>query len=539
MRRNGMCPICYLRGLFVPPKPFIETYKVKPVENGAKTTPIMGWSSWNTFRNQIDEQLILDTAKAMKETGLLDAGYEYVNLDDNWHSSERTVDGRIQGDPARFPDGIPALVQKLNALGFKAGVYSSNGTLTCEDLPASLHREALDARTFASFGAEYLKYDYCHHEIMSSYAPIVYGIEISRLGTETRFYDCQKARLFGNAKFMKDKETPGGYHVSGLDKNAGYMEYDIPVEEEGDYVLTVCIRKFGSKYNKVLAALIEDEIYLYDVPEQKKPNKTARFQKTVRLKKGVNTIRFFNPCARRSDGAFLQYYTMAKELAAAAKERAGEFKPITFSICEWGWNSPYKWGKYAGNMWRTTPDIRPWFIWIKLIYGHTVKLYKYAAPGHFNDPDMLEVGNGKLTENQNVAHFSLWCMMNAPLVLGNDIRKITPEILKIVTNKDMIAIDQDPLALPCKRLKKGTVDVLAKPLSDGKVTLCLFNRAKSVKKHTVALDKVLLDDYINRPVAKSYLVKDVWENELYECDATLKTEIKPECVKVFILEPKE
>ena len=103
----------------------------------------------------------------------------------------------------------------------------------------------------------------------------------------------------------------------------------------------------------------------------------------------------------------------------------------------------------------------------------------------------------------------------------------------------MIAIDQDPLALPCKRLKKGTVDVLAKPLSDGKVALCLFNRAKSIKKQTVNLDEIMLDEYITRATAKSYLVKDVWDDELYECDATLKTEIKPECVKVFIIEVKE
>lgn len=536
MRRNGMCPICYIKQFFVPAKPFIESYKVKPVDNGAPTTPIMGWSSWNTFRNRIDEELILDTAKTMKETGLLDAGYRYVNLDDNWHSSERTADGKIQGDPAKFPSGIKAMIAKLNEMGFRAGLYSSNGTLTCEDLPASLHREALDARTFAEYGVEYLKYDYCHHEIMSSYAPLVYGIEISGKGIETRFFDCSNAKLSGTAKLMKDKVLESGHHVSGLDKNKGYMEYEINMEEEGDYVLTVCVRKFGSKYDKVLAALIEDEIYIYDIPAQKKINKTARFQKTVRLKKGANTIRLFNPCTRRSDGAFLQYYTMGKELAKAAKEREGEFKPIVFSICEWGWNSPYKWGALAGNMWRTTPDIRPWFFWIKLIYGHTIKLYPYAKPGAYNDPDMLEVGNGKLTYNQNLSHFSLWCMMSAPLVLGNDIRKINKNVLDVVTNKDMIAIDQDELCKPAKRIKKGTVDVIARPLSGDRTAVCLFNRSKSAKKQSIDLKNILSDEYVDRPIKKSYQVKDVWADEIFDSNGIINAKVDNECVKVYIIE---
>ena len=537
MRRNGMCPICYIKQLFVPAKPFIKTYDLKPVDNGAPKAPIMGWSSWNTFRNRIDEELILDTAKAIKNTGLFDAGYRYVNLDDNWHSSERTVDGKIQGDPAKFPSGIKALITRLNEMGFKGGLYSSNGTLTCEDLPASLYRENLDARTFAEFGAEYLKYDYCHHEIISKYAPIVYGIELSGNGSETVFYDCKKAILSGNAKFMKDDIVECGFHVSGLDKNSGYMEYEIEVDNGGEYVLTVCIRKKGDKYKKCLAALINnDDIVLYDIPAQKKFNNTARFQKKVNLKAGKNVIRLFNPIARTSDSAFLQYYNMGKELTAAAKEREGEFKPIVYSICEWGWNSPYKWGAKAGNMWRTTPDIRPWFFWIKLIYGHTIKLYGYTAPGHYNDPDMLEVGNGNLTYNQNLSHFSLWCMMSAPLVLGNDIRKITKNVLDIVTNKDMIAIDQDELGKPAKRFVKGTVDVIARPLSNGRTAICLFNRAKTAKKKTVDVKTILCDKYINGQIKKSYKIKDVWANETFESDGIIHAKVDNEGVKVYIIQ---
>ena len=154
-KRNKMCPFCYFRQLFKgAPKREEER---PPYDGGAGETPLMGWSSWNTFRNNIDRDLIVDTARAMKETGLYDAGYRYVNLDDNWHSSMRDADGNWQGDLVRFPDGIPALISELNGMGFKVGLYSSNGTLTCEDLPASLGRERDDARTLAEWGAEYFK----------------------------------------------------------------------------------------------------------------------------------------------------------------------------------------------------------------------------------------------------------------------------------------------------------------------------------------------------------------------------------------------
>ena len=154
MRRNGMCPICYLKKLFSRPSNVTDVFYDKKYENGAALTPPMGWSSWNTFRNQIDDKLLKETARAMKDNGLIEAGYKYINLDDCWHSSMRDEDGLLQGDLTRFPEGIPALVSELNALGLKVGIYSSNGTFTCEDLPASLHHEKSDAYTLAKWGIE-------------------------------------------------------------------------------------------------------------------------------------------------------------------------------------------------------------------------------------------------------------------------------------------------------------------------------------------------------------------------------------------------
>ena len=217
-----MCPICYLKKLFGLRESVTEIYDPTPYDNGVALTPPMGWSSWNTFKNRIDEDLIYDTARAMVDSGLKDAGYTYVNLDDNWHSSLRDADGNLQGDLTTFAHGIPALVKKINDLGLKVGIYSSNGTETCEDLPGTLYHEKQDALTFAKWGIEYFKYDYCHHIKISPYAPWVYGISVSKKGEkEADFYSVKNAKLFGYAKLWKDKVAPSGYRVTGLDGNSG------------------------------------------------------------------------------------------------------------------------------------------------------------------------------------------------------------------------------------------------------------------------------------------------------------------------------
>ena len=221
--------------------------------------------------------------------------------------------------------------------------------------------------------------------------------------------------------------------------------------------------------------------------------------------------------------------------ARVAKERKQKEKPIVFSICEWGWGKPYNWGAKAGNLWRTTPDIRPWWIWIKLIYEHTVKLYPYASKGHYNDPDMLEVGNGKLTYNQNVSHFSLWCMMNAPLILGNDLRSMNEQVRSIVANKNMIAINQDALAKQAKRVKKGIVDVLAKPLSDGSVAVCFFNKASHGARAKFDLNTLVDDKYVAMTKQNEYHAKEQWSGENLTTNGTLTVLLEKCQSKVYII----
>lgn len=537
MKRNGMCPICFVKRFFNVPSKVSEVYPADFYSNGAALTPPMGWSSWNTFRNRIDENLIYDTAVAMKEKGLVDAGYHFVNIDDNWVDNARDDEGRIQADKLTFPNGVPALVEKVNAMGISLGVYSSNGTATCEDLTASLYHEWTDAYTFAKWGVEYFKYDFCHNIPLSEYAPLVYAVTISKNGIG-RTYDCKEAELSGLARYMKKKGFDGKY-VSGLDRREGAMTFDkIEVEEDGVYNVTVHIVKHG-QYEKCLmleANGIEREVLIF--PSQKRFNMTAKFTVSMRLKKGKNTLELFNPIGTRADSAMLQYVNMGRQLKKATEKVARDAgkpeKPITFSICEWGFNQPYKWGRYAGNLWRTTPDIRPIWPWIKILYNHTVKLYKYAGVGGWNDPDMLEVGNGKLTFEQNRSHFALWCMMCAPLILGNDLRNISDDVLKIVKNPDLIAINQDALGVPAKRVIKGTVDVLVKPLADGSVAVCAFNKVGK-KKYNLNLKKVLSDEYARCKKTENFVATNLWDKSETTTNGVISVSVNKHDSAVFIV----
>ena len=282
-------------------------------------TPQMGWSSWNKFQGNINEDIIKGIADAMVTSGLRDAGYTYVNIDDCWHG-KRDADGFIQPDPQRFPSGMKALADYVHARGLKLGIYSDAGTETCAGRPGSLGHEYQDALQYARWGVDYLKYDWC---------------------TTT--------------------------------------------------------------------------------------NVNAR-------------------------GA---YQLISDALAATGR-------PIFLSMCEWGDNQPWRWARDIGHSWRVGPDIWcafdstrvfPNYVQYSVIdcINKNDSLRRYAGPGHWNDPDMLEVGNG-LTVNQDRAHFTMWCMMASPLILGNDIRNMNAETKAILTNADLIAINQDMLAVQGLRL---------------------------------------------------------------------------------------
>ena len=528
LKKNKVCPVCTVKKLVNGVKYNLQP---EPFENGAAATPPMGWASWNLFGRNVSEKIIEEMAGAMAALHLDELGYTYLNVDDCWMSSVRDASGRLQGDLTTFPSGMKALAEKVNACGFKMGLYTSNGTFTCEDLPSSLYHEETDAATFAEWGVEYFKYDFCHNEPIPTAAPELRGIALARPGqADFLTLGPDSAELRGNAMIFTDGNLSGdGRYIGGLDAAGGSVVfYDVTVPEAGKYSLTLLVRKDGN-YEKYAEIEVNGAFACsVRVPCSRGRSKDGRVQAVVTLQAGKNNVRIMNPVASRMDSAAKQYRSMGLLLKAAAEAQAAkegrEVKPICFSICEWGLNRPWKWGATAGNLWRTTPDIRPEWRSVLGIYEWNVRLYEYASPGHFNDPDMLEVGNGSLTDEENRTHFSLWCMMAAPLILGNDLRKFLlpdgrpdkgSETLRIITNRFAIAIDQDPLGKQCKRVKAGLADILVKPLADRELAVCLFNKTAKPRTVTADLRELRGDDYVTLPDAPRYTVTDVWNNTTF------------------------
>ncbi|MGN1203366.1 MAG: alpha-galactosidase [Eubacterium sp.] len=550
MKANGKCPLCAIKKITMPRKITMDISETEDYNNGVAQTPPMGWSSWNTFRNHIDQDMIMEVAHAMVDSGLAEAGYKYVNLDDCWQSSMRDADGKLQGDLKTFSRGIPQLIKDINNLGLKVGLYSSNGTLTCEDMPASLGNEILDAKTLASWGCEFFKYDFCHSVPISGDCPAVEKIELNRIDAdEFNSFEILKpedAELSGRAKIINLSELPSGKAIGFLNHGAGSATFKVITLPKGKYALTVIHQKTFRRRDSYAQITVNGKVYEIFFPRGKGFSDSGRTQIVVDLKDGENIITIQNPVATLADSSYIQYKRMGYALKNATKEWAKitntEEKPIVFSICEWGTAQPWDWGSKAGNMWRTTHDIFPNWNSIVALYSYTIKHYQHSGPGGWNDPDMLEVGNGKLTENENRAHFSLWCMMAAPLMLGNDVRKFVDgnnnavegnSALKIVTNKQLIAIDQDPLGKSAKRIRKVTgVDILARPLVNGDVALCLFNKTSDNKNVHFELNDLLSDEYLNIPPANEYELHELWNDER-NTSGTVSASLPKHSVKVY------
>lgn len=361
-------------------------------------TPQMGWSSWNNFQGNINEDIIKSIADAMVASGLKDAGYTYINIDDCWHG-KRDADGFIQADPKHFPHGIKALADYVHSRGLKLGIYSDAGSETCAGRPGSLGHEYQDALQYARWGIDYLKYDWCN---------------------------------------------------------------------------TTNINAQGA------------------------------------------------------------YQLMRDAIQAAGR-------PLFFSICEWGDNHPWRWAKGIGDSWRIGPDIWcsfdsthvfPTYIQCSIIdcINRNDSLRSYAGPGHWNDPDMLEVGNG-LSVNQDRAHFTMWCMMASPLILGNDVRNMSDETKAILTNRDLIAIDQDKLGVQGLRfLIREGLEYWFKPLSNGDWAMTIFNPTRqSLSCSLNWQDFNLTDEEVSKRSTafdqNLYKIKNLWTGRM-EGKTTLKSKIE-------------
>jgi alpha-galactosidase len=314
-------------------------------------TPPMGWNSWNHFAEHVTDADVRSAADMLVSTGMRDAGYIYVNVDDTWQG-KRDAQGILHPNE-RFPD-MKALGDYIHSKGLKFGIYSSPGPKTCGGYEGSLDHEVQDAKMYADWGVDFLKYDLCS------------------------FQDIMKK---GKADHPDDP---------------------------------------SAAKNLMIAA----------------------------------------------------YRKMGDALKATGR-------PILYSLCQYGVDQPWKWGPGVGaQMWRTTDDIDDSYGRMIAIGFSQAGLSKYAGPGRWNDPDMLEVGNGKMTEDEYKTHMSLWVILAAPLLAGNDLSKMSDSDKSILMNREAVAIDQDPLGKQGDRLyQSGDLDVWTKPLSGGRVAVGLFNRS--------------------------------------------------------------
>ena len=373
-------------------------------------TPPMGWMTWNYFQGNINEQVIRETADAMVESGLADAGYKYVFIDDLWQGG-RDAQNNIIADPKKFPHGIKALADYVHSKGLKLGIYSDAAQLTCGGYTASLGFEAQDARTFASWGVDYLKYDYCN------------------------------------------------------------------------------------------------------APED---SATARHR----------------------------YRTMAEALQQSGRD-------IALGICEWGQRQAEEWcEEVGGQLWRTSYDVRDMWkdtlhqggMGILDIINVTAPLASYARPGQWPDMDMLVVGlNGKggpssdlggtgCTYTEYQTQMSLWCMLSSPLALSNDLRNMNDEDRRILLNKEVIAINQDPLGRAAvRKVNLATHQIFVRELSGGRHAVALMNTADKPLKLTADFHALGLEG--------KYRLRDVWQHKQVAARASKWSgTVAPHEAKVWVLE---
>jgi alpha-galactosidase len=315
-------------------------------------TPPMGWNSWNHFGDKVNDANVRATADAMVSSGMRDAGYIYVNVDDTWEG-QRDAQGNIHPN-SKFPD-MKALADYVHSRGLKFGIYSSPGPKTCGEYEGSYGHEQQDADTYAMWGVDFLKYDLCSYESI---------------------------------------------------------------------------------------------MQMWDLDHPEKPVSESQQEKAVA--------------------------TMQQAYEKMHQALLNTHRPIVFSLCQYGIGSVWKWGqKVGGNLWRTTDDIRDDYRSMSLIGFSQAGLEQYAGPGHWNDPDMLEIGNGGMTPDQYRTQMSLWAILAAPLLAGNDLSNMSDTTKSILMNREVIAVDQDNLGVQGKRI--APLQIWMKPLSGGAKAVAIFN----------------------------------------------------------------
>lgn len=510
-------PICLLRSSASNDTGAIES------GNGLALTPPMGWSSWNCFGANITETKIMQIADTMVSSGMRDAGYKYLNLDDGWMSMSRDSNGDLQADPQKFPHGIKYLADYIHGKGLKLGLYSSNGTKTCAGYPASLGYESRDAQKFAQWGVDYLKYDFCYNVPITNISP--YTPDIDKITVAGKNYEAESGVLSGSASIVSSSACSGGRKVTKIGNSSGALTLNkVNVSSAGVYKMTVSYTNPDA--SRALYVSVNSKYGIsFLLPGSGGDNAVATYNINVSLNAGSNSIQLFNPSNK-----YLSVKMQYKKMSDALRNTG---RPIVFSICEWGSNEPWLWAKGIGNLWRTTGDIRDSWESMTNILEVNDKLADYAGPGGWNDPDMLEVGVGGCNITQYTTEFSMWCMEASPLIAGNDITTMNSYIKQILLNRDLIQIDQDSLGIQAKRYCfDGVHSVYVKPLSNGDTAVCLFNGNNVASTNTVSLDKIGLK------ANTSYIAEDLWSHTTSAVANTISASVKRYGVAVFRVRSK-
>lgn len=453
-------------------------------------------------------------ADAMVSSGMKDAGYQYINIDDCWMAQQRDQNGDLQADPERFPHGIKYLADYVHSKGLKLGIYSSNGLETCQSLPASLGNEKRDAKKFAQWGVDFLKYDFCCNFPLTN-APDIDKITVSNgsfsLSSEAESKDNS---VTGSASVVNAPECSGGKKVGYISGDGKLTFNKITVPENGSYKISVTYSN-GIIATPFFVSVNGGAGTEYMVPVAGAPHTVSQYTFDAKLQKGENQIAFYNNLTNQ-ESAMLQYQTMSNALLSTKR-------PIVFNICEWGDNKPWLWAQGIGNMWRIAPDISDSYTSMLKIFDLDSTLQKYAGPGSWNDPDSLEVGNGGMSETEYCTHFSLWCIEAAPLITGNDLSSMTAATKQIVLNKDAIAVDQDSLGIQGSQLVK---DVYVKPLSNGDKAVLFLNRSTSPVKMSITLAKLGF-------AGGSHTVKNLWSHTTNAAGASIEAVVAGHGVAMF------
>ena len=538
--------------------------------------PAMGWNSWNAFGSGNTEALTHAMADCIVKLGLDKLGYKYVVLDDGCYKSER-VDGKLCNEPVKFPNGFKALSDYIHSKGLKFGMYNDIGTNLCAGAAVgTCGHEDVDAASYVDWGVDFLKVDNCYYlwdnatfsnpeNARFVFAPKIKGVKISGTGAAGDFEKIIPARdgtITGTcAKLDDNKEYVFGIGTfdgtntgtSPVGVRSSELHFEVEAPADGEYELLV--EYATSKENGIgeWLQVAVDSDYFYDdllEPTANKDSFVWSKKIDVKLSAGKNTIRLMNH--RRQENTLDSYAAMLTGLQKAKPDN-----DIVLSLCEWGKTHPQNWGYKVGNSWRILNDItfqvgsdgNPGFgRWadpgtpsVTSQYNKAVVMDEFAGLDKgWNDPDMLMIGMHGLMPVQNKTHFTMWCMMNSPLMLGLDLRRINigDELYNIIANKEMIALNQDALGVQAKRIYTSApcsvpdkdyienidrIDVLAKPLADGSIALCFINVSECDKKVkfevTVDLIAQKLTGWKGSEAfakAKKFEVRDLWSGETWE-----------------------